>query len=145
MIIKKTKFFEDILVFALVPAFIIVLLISYNRFMIRHDYLIGYEVVCNPAINSCFVNCESGDCIYYKKIIKYAPDLYKECGNDIRNCETANLCLSSNQHCSVTYCEEGISNSICSASIAGPVTDGGNQGTSEARDILINSQGNTDI
>jgi len=145
MIIKKTNFFNNILVYTLVPAVIAVVLLSYYRFIVRHDYLVGYEGVCLPAINSCFVNCEGNDCIYYSKIIKYAPDLYKECGGDIRNCEAANICFPNNQQCSIAYCQEGIGDSICSTSITIPTIKGSDLGTGEDESILINSQGNTDI
>ena len=80
---------------------------SYYRFMIRQDYMVGYEGVCDPAENKCFVGCDDDACTgeyYYSKMVKYAPDLYKKCGEDITDCESANLCLPDDRDCSVTYC-----------------------------------------
>lgn len=81
---------------------------SYYRFMIRQDYMVGYEGVCDPATETCFVGCEDDECTeeyYYSKMVKYAPDLYKECGEDITDCEMANACLPGDRDCSVTHCD----------------------------------------
>jgi len=37
---------------------------------------------------------------------KYAPDLFAQCGDDITECEVANVCLpQEDTQCSVTYCD----------------------------------------
>ena len=84
---------------------------SYCRFMIRNDYIVEYEGACDPAIEKCFVGCEDDECIkeyYYSNIQKYAPEIYKECGADITNCEKANVCLPEDHNCSITYCDPEI-------------------------------------
>ena len=99
---------------------IIVGIISYYRFMIKHDYIVGYEGKCEIATNNCFVGCDDDTCTnkyYYSKIQKYAPDLYKECGKDITECEAANVCLPNDRKCSIIFCDEKIDGSICSSPI----------------------------
>lgn len=95
--------------------YIIVILIfcagvfSYHRFMIKQDYIVGYEGTCDPVSNTnkCFEGCDDDACAekhYYSKMVKYASDLYKECGEDITDCESANSCLPGDHDCSVVYC-----------------------------------------
>jgi len=72
---------------------------SYYRFIIKHDYIVGYHGVCDPSIGKCFMSCDDDACTqpdYYSEMRKYEPDLYKECGLDITNCDTANVCLPGN-------------------------------------------------
>lgn len=103
--------------YILAPLIIISAFFSYNRFMVRQDYLVSYEGVCDPSIEKCFVGCEDDSCAtnyYYSKVIKYAPDVYKECGPDIADCEAANSCLPEDHNCSVTFCNPAIDGEICS-------------------------------
>lgn len=100
-----SKHFFTIIIILLV---VVVAVVSYYRFMVKYDYLIGYEGECDPAINSCFVGCNDDACTskyYYTEMIKYAHSLYKECGKDITGCSTASVCLSSDKDCSITYCD----------------------------------------
>jgi len=105
------NFRDHFLFFILAPLIIIVGVISYYRFMINHDYMVGYEGNCDPVSEKCFIGCEDDECTeeyYYSQIIKYAPDLYKECGGDITDCEAANICLPEDRNCSITYCDPEI-------------------------------------
>jgi len=91
---------------------------SYYRFMIKQDYMVGYEGVCDPVteMNKCFAGCNDDDCTeeyYYSKMVKYAPDLYRECGEDITDCEAANSCLPDDRDCSVTYCNPEVEGDSC--------------------------------
>ena len=108
--------------------YIIVLLIfvvgifSYRRFMIKQDYMVGYEGVCDPAVNTskCFEGCDDDACTekhYYLKMVKYAPDLYKECGENITDCESANACLPDDRECFATYCNPEIKDDTCASEI----------------------------
>ncbi len=95
---------------------------SYYRFMINQDYIIGYEGVCDPAkdMNKCFKGCDNDDCTevhYYSKMVKYAPDLYRECGDNIINCESASSCLSDDRYCSVAYCNSEVNGDTCAETI----------------------------
>ncbi|KKR41869.1 hypothetical protein A2356_03740 [Candidatus Nomurabacteria bacterium RIFOXYB1_FULL_39_16] len=89
---------------------------SYSRLFINQDYLVEYEGECDPIIEECFVGCEDDECTeeyYYTQIIKYAPDLYKQCGKDITDCESANICLPDDKICSITYCDIETDKDIC--------------------------------
>ena len=108
--------------------YIIVLLVfvigifSYYRFMIKQDYSVGYEGVCDPATDGdkCFVGCDDDACTkqhYYTKMAKYAPDLKEECGEDITDCESADLCLPDDRNCSITYCNPEIEGDTCATEI----------------------------
>lgn len=100
----SNNFFLLILLFAV----IVVVFLSYNRFIVRHDYIVGYEGVCDPATEKCFVGVDdtSGEEYYYTKMQKYEPDLYAECGADITDCKEASVCLPNDRDCSITYCDK---------------------------------------
>jgi len=62
------------------------------------------------------MNCEDDACTkvdYYDNVIKYAPDLFNECGGDITDCEVASRCLPSDHKCSISYCDKNNSNDTC--------------------------------
>ena len=99
----------------LITLIIVVGVISYYRFIVKHDYIVGYEGVCDPTTEKCFVGVDdtSGKEYYYSKVQKYEPDLYKECGKDITDCKDASVCLPSDRKCSITYCDSKIDGSAC--------------------------------
>ena len=89
-------------------AVIVIVFLSYNRFIVHQDYIVGYEGKCDPLLENCFVGCEDDECTeeyYYSYVQKYAADLYDECGKDITDCEASNLCLPNDHECSITYCD----------------------------------------
>ena len=110
------NFFLNHIFYILVPFIIIVSFASYYRFIIKHDYVVGYEGVCDPSIEKCFIGCEDSACIkeyYYTKVKKYEPDLFRECGKDITDCEDASVCFPNDRTCSVVYCSPGVDGDIC--------------------------------
>jgi hypothetical protein len=85
--------------------------------MVKQDYMVVYEGICDPNSKSCFISCEDDDCTkghYYSRVEKYAPDLYKECGKDITDCRAASACIPGDHKCSITYCETGVDGNNCS-------------------------------
>lgn len=111
------KFLKHVFFYTVAPLVILVAIISYFRFFINHDYIIGYEGICDPEKDTCFIGCEDDACTeeyYYSKVQKYAADLYKECGPNITDCEYANVCLPGDRNCSVVYCENSTSDETCS-------------------------------
>ena len=113
--------------------------------MIKHDYVVGYQGVCDPAIGKCFMNCEDDACTkvdYYSEMQKYEPDLYKECGQDITDCAAASMCLLSDRKCSITYCDKKTSddNNVCQTVVEGQPNIQSNNPTNP-----INSTTNTNI
>ena len=135
--------------YILAPLMIIVSAFSYFRFIINNDYLIGYEGTCNPATEKCFTGCTDDACTesyYYSQMIKYAPDLYKECGKDITDCEAANTCLPEDRNCSITYCDPEVDGDICSTRTEETTTQDNSQTNPTGEDLLpSNSADNTNI
>lgn len=114
---KHTHFRDHIMFYILVPLIIIVSAVSFYRFIIKGNYVVSYQGSCDPTTEKCFVGCEDDACMkesYYTKVQKYAPDLSAECGKDITDCESANVCLSNDRNCSITYCDTETDNNICS-------------------------------
>ncbi len=96
---------------------ILLVIISYYRFMIKHDYVVSYNGECDPVTEKCFINCEDDTCSKidnYSKMQKYEPDLYRECGADITDCKAASECFSADHNCSVTYCDKNTEGDNCS-------------------------------
>jgi hypothetical protein len=80
------------------------------------DYKVGYEGVCDPTTQKCFIGCEDDECsaeYFYSKMQKHATNLLTQCGNDITDCELANECQENEQGCSITYCEEEKDGPVC--------------------------------
>lgn len=118
----KQKISNFFFLYTLGILILIASIFSYYRFMIKQDYLVGYEGVCDPVanVNKCFVGCDDDACAekhYYSKMIKYAPDLYKKCGEDITDCESAKLCLPDDHDCSITYCNPDVKDDTCAVEI----------------------------
>jgi hypothetical protein len=91
---------------------------SYMRFVVQHDYLVGYQVSCDPARESCFVECVDDACEeknYYAHLTRSARTLMKLCGEDISNCSAAYECQSSTSDCAVTYCDPFNEQATCDA------------------------------
>ncbi len=110
---KRINFQSFLFWGVVVVAALVAGIFSYNRFLIKNDYMVGYEGECDPSFESCFVGCEDDECTqeyYYTEVQKYAPDLYKECGKDITDCDAANICLPEDNNCSVTYCNPETAN-----------------------------------
>ena len=119
----KKKARNNFFINTIVTLIIITAVFSYFRFIVRNDYLVGYEGVCDPGAGqgNCFVGCNDDTCddkYYYSKVVKYSPDLFSECGQDITGCPSANICLKDDRFCSVTYCDPLLSNDECA-----PVND----------------------
>jgi hypothetical protein len=121
----KTHLREHFLFYTLALFVAMMGISSFYRFMIRHDYLVGYEGLCDPATQTCFVGCEDDACTadyFYSEMIKYAPDIYTECGVDITDCEDADTCLPGDRECSITYCNPDVDGDTCSTPPEEPST-----------------------
>lgn len=112
MNIKSNIFFYLILLLS-----VLAFSAGYVRFVILHDYMVGYEGECDPATAVCFIGCENDECTtnyFYTKMQKYEPRLFEQCGDDITDCEEANYCLSDNdEKCLTTYCNPEVDIDIC--------------------------------
>jgi hypothetical protein len=114
--IFKLNFREYFFYYLLLVFILITGVFSYFRFIVYHDYVVYYEGECDPTVESCFVGCEDDECTNeypYSKVQKYAPDVIRECGNYITDCPEANICLPTDQECSITYCDPEIDSVDC--------------------------------
>lgn len=111
------KFRENFLLYTLIPLTILFVCASYYRFMVVRDYNVAYEGACDEITQDCFIGCEDDECsveYYYSNVQKYAADLLAQCGNDITDCEDANVCLREDgDRCSVTYCDPEVDGEAC--------------------------------
>ncbi len=111
------KFGDRIIKWFLLLLVVLFVLTSYYRFLVIHDYSVGYETECDPYTQTCFVGCEDDECTseyYYSKINKYAPNLFEQCGNDITDCEKAHKCLPEDgTQCTITFCNSEINDGTC--------------------------------
>ena len=111
--------FREHFFYILILLIIIVCTASFFRFIVNHDYMVTYERVCDPEKAECFIGCEDDACTteyYYLKVVKYAPDLLRECGEDIKDCELASHCLPDDKKCSITYCDKNVNGNSCKTS-----------------------------
>ncbi|MFZ2072788.1 MAG: hypothetical protein WAV10_03895 [Minisyncoccia bacterium] len=111
--------------------------------MVNHNYIVGYEGACDPITEECFVGCEDDACTteyYYSKMQKYAPDLLKECGKDITDCEAANICFLEDHDCSLIYCNIEVDGDACeNLNEESDIQDDSQTGSTSEEDIINNN------
>ncbi len=98
---------NHLLLYVLLPLIVLSAGSAYYRFIVQHDYMVTYSSDCNPARDSCYVECADKECTEeytYSLIEKHAADVYAQCGPDITDCKEAYVCANSDTACSVTYC-----------------------------------------
>ncbi len=118
------NFKKYFLLYTLIPLAILSIASSYYRFIVTEDYLVEYEEECNPEVNSCFIGCKDDDCsaeYYYCLVTKHASQLMTQCGPDITDCESAQVCLPGEKgDCSVTFCDIETDGDACEVIEMGP-------------------------
>ncbi len=102
------NFRNNYLTIILTTLFVLLVGSSYLRFVHNYDYQVTYEGDCDPLTESCFVGCEDEECTseyYYKNVYKSASALYEQCGDNITDCEAAQVCLEAEgDTCFFEYC-----------------------------------------
>ena len=91
----------------IIPTIILLSASAYFRFIVQQDYLVLYDVECDPITNSCYIYCEDDDCeypYYYSLIERYAYEIYESCGDDLSQCESATQC-SDDVYCEQFFCD----------------------------------------
>lgn len=146
---KSVNFSNCLFSGIVILAVLAVAFFSCNRFILKSDYVVSYEGVCDPSFESCFVGCEDDECTqeyYYTEVQKYAPDLYRECGKDITDCDVANICLPEDKDCSVTYCDpETNEDGTCSEPSDVNILDGDTEQEFNEEDTLEDNTINKNI
>ena len=113
---KKTK----ILYIILIIIIFVVSVLTFYDFFIKHNYLISYQVSCNPKTESCFmVECdqETGEGCdlnkpqnYYKLVERKAYKIIN-CSKEDLECL---LCQINENNCKITLCDPDIEGNTCS-------------------------------
>ena len=105
------------LLYTIIPLLALSLASSYYRFLVAEDYLVEYEVECNPEKSSCYIGCEDDACLisyHYSIATKKAANLLSQCGPDITNCQSAQECLTTeDEYCSIRYCDPVVGGEDC--------------------------------
>lgn len=108
---------KHFLLYTVVPLLILTIGASYYRFMVSYDYLVRYEGVCDPYVQSCHLYCEDEACtepFYYTWITRSAATLNELCtGGDVTECAAADACLANETHCSIEFCDPDASMTEC--------------------------------
>lgn len=104
-----------------------VIFATYRKIFILHNYLISYEVSCDPKIESCFiVKCdqETGEGCNIGESEKYYKLINKMAFNSIKCAKDDTACLS---------CQK--EEDDCKETVCNPSTDG------ECSDLIIKENG----
>lgn len=100
---------KNLLTLLVTPLLILLVAGSFYRFVVLRDYMVTYEIDCDPTTDSCYEYCEDEACAepyYYAYMEKYAAAVHKQCGLDIIDCESASMCLPEDgDMCTITYCD----------------------------------------
>jgi len=84
------------------------ILTSYYRYVVATDFLVSYEIDCDPTVANCYIGCEDDDCseeYYYQEIERHASTLLNLCGYDISDCDAAYTCMIGEDDCSLFSCD----------------------------------------
>lgn len=105
--------------FSIIICILLLLLLcaSFYRFVLLEDYLVSYEIACDPSTESCFIGCEDESCddIYYYSIMeRQAAEINALCGPNILECEAAQLCQENVEYCDIRYCDATTGDEECS-------------------------------
>lgn len=109
-------FKKYLLIYTIVPLLVLLTISSYYRFIVTNDYLVSYEGMCDPINENCFVDCEDEECTseyYYTVVTRHATEIDNLCGDDITDCEAANICLPGSTECSITHCDLEVDGDSC--------------------------------
>src|SRR3989344_6771220 len=92
------------LIYGLILIFVASAFWGYRVFFVERNFIVGSTTVCAPAVESCFMWCEEGECEedYYKKITKKAYNI-PVCNEALEACEPL-VCEPGEEDCEVVYC-----------------------------------------
>lgn len=103
----KERLTNGFLWYAITLLLVFTLGASYVRFMVQQDYVVSYEVECNPETDSCYVGCANDDCTeeyYYAVMSRHNNTVQSLCGLDVTDCEAAQTCSVNESRCAIEYC-----------------------------------------
>ena len=80
---------------------------SWYRFGYLDDYLVTFEIDCDPNTHSCHIGCDDDECVTmypYAYMERHAVELQQSCGPDILECDEVATCPDG-VHCEILYCD----------------------------------------
>lgn len=101
-------FQRHLLAYIFIPLIILTVAASFYRFMVAQDYTVGYEGLCDPYTEECYVYCEDEECtepFYYSWIERNAGLLYEQCGELVTECDAAYECPIDDESCFIYFCD----------------------------------------
>ncbi len=96
--------------FLLIIGLLYSIVATYIRVFEKGDYVIRYDIPCDPFQSVCFSEkiCDesSDECeiIYSSSITRSKAKLEQLCGTDISTCTLAETCTEGEVDCSITFC-----------------------------------------
>ena len=114
---KKTK----ILYIVTLTFIFFIVVITFYKVFILHDYLISYEVSCDPSVENCFIvecdqetgeGCDVSDSEKYYKLVEKKEFNAIKCPSDDSNCL---LCQKDETDCTITLCDPSTGENSCSS------------------------------
>ena len=99
--LKKHYFTIILIVF-----FILAATATVFRFFVQTDFMVTYEIDCNPTVQNCFEGGEDEDRYPYAYMTRQANIVEGQCGVDITDCNQAQFCQPGEEACSIEYCSD---------------------------------------
>lgn len=108
-------FKKYILLYTILPLFILTVMATYYRIIILQDYLVSYQLPCDPSTHSCYFDSETSSSFYF--VERKASQLSLLCGsNSVLDCSAATTCEVGEESCLVQFCQPDFGQSCYSPS-----------------------------
>jgi len=110
------KILKTMLWLLLISGLLYSIIATYIRIIEKGDYIIRYNISCNPSSQACFSeqqcdesgnNCQT---TYYSSMQRIESNLARVCGSDsdISTCVLADKCMEGEAGCSIKLCNPNI-------------------------------------
>ena len=111
---RKSKILSIVLVLMIVWS----VWATYDRIVIKHDYLVSIEVPCDPITESCFVLEEEGEDTYFYKIVEKSAYNLPECDPTDESCLESIVCVFDEVGCTLIYCDVSLNENCSNYSVS---------------------------
>lgn len=98
---------KNIMPLVLIPLLVLIAATSLYRFVILQDYMVTYEIDCDPETENCFLGCDDDECTeiyFYAEVERHATEIYEVCGGNVLDCDAAYECSDIDPQCMISYC-----------------------------------------
>ncbi len=104
------KILKILLWLLLIAGILYSIIATYTRIIEKGDYVIRYNIPCDPSTETCFSeqNCDDSgnNCAttYYASMQRMESNLARVCGSDISNCALSEKCMVGETDCFIKFC-----------------------------------------